>query len=84
LLGVAARAGISYVRAAWSGDEEAPVATIRSLLREHVTLQVRSVDRIFLHAWVPRLMTAGGVIGFLLGRGFPFPSPVLLGRNGRR
>ncbi len=33
------------------------MATISSLLREHVTLQVRSVDRIFLHARV-RTQTA--------------------------
>jgi len=60
------------------------VATIRSLLREHVTLQVRSVDRIFLAAYVPKLMTAGMVVGFLLGRGFRIPSPALFGRIGRR
>jgi hypothetical protein len=60
------------------------VATIGSLLRAHVTLEVRSVDRILLHAWVPKLMSAGGLIGFLLGRGFKIPSPALLGRNGER
>ena len=60
------------------------MATISSLLREHVTLRVRSVDRILLHAWVPKLMSAGGLIGFLLGRGFRIPSPALLGKNGDR
>ncbi len=60
------------------------MATIRSLLRERVTLRVRSVDRILLHAWVPKLMSAGGLIGFLLDRGFRIPSPALLGRNGER
>jgi hypothetical protein len=60
------------------------MATIRSLLRDQVTLQVRSVDRVFVQAYVPRLMTAGMLIRFLLDKGFPIPSPALLGRIGRR
>lgn len=59
------------------------MATISSLLRDHVTLQVRAVDRLFLQGYVPRLMTAGQVIRFLLDRGNPIPSPALLGKQGR-
>ena len=59
------------------------MATIRSLLRDRVTLQVRSVDRLFLHAYVPKLMSEGQLVRFLLDRGFPIPSPALLGRIGR-
>jgi hypothetical protein len=59
------------------------VATISSLLRDHVTLQVRSVDRLFLQGYVPRLQTQGQVIRFLLDRGFPIPSPAVLGKIGR-
>jgi hypothetical protein len=59
------------------------VATIRSLLRDRVTLRVRSVDRIFLHGYVPKLMSEGMVVRFLLDRGFTIPSPVLLGGIGR-
>jgi hypothetical protein len=59
------------------------VATIRSLLRDRVTLRVRSVDRIFLHGYVPRLMSEGMVVRFLLDRGFSIPSPSLLGDIGR-
>jgi hypothetical protein len=59
------------------------VATITSLLRDHVGLQVRSVDRIFLQRYVPRLMSAGLVCRFLLDRGYTIPSPALLGRIGR-
>jgi hypothetical protein len=58
------------------------VATIRSLLRDRVTLQVRSVDRLFLQAYVPKLMSEGLLIRFLLDRGFPIPSPALLGKIG--
>ena len=60
------------------------MATIRSLLRDRVTLQVRSVDRIYLQAYVPKLMSDGQVVRFLLDRGFPIPSPALLGRIGQR
>jgi hypothetical protein len=60
------------------------MATIASLLAEHVRLRVRSVDRIFLHGYVPRLQTQGLVVRFLLDQGFPIPSPALLGRIGRR
>ena len=60
------------------------MATIRSLLRDRVTLQVRSVDRIFLQAFVPRLMSEGLLIRFLLDRGAIIPSPALLGQIGAR
>ena len=59
------------------------MATISSLLADHVTLQVRSVDRLFLQGYVPRLTTEGQVIRFLLDRGFPIPSPAVLGTIGR-
>lgn len=59
------------------------MATITSLLQDHVTLEVRSVDRIFLHAYVPRLQTQYQVIRFLLDRGYPIPSPAALGRIGK-
>jgi hypothetical protein len=59
------------------------VATISSLLADHVTLQVRSVDRLFFQGYVPRLQTKFQVVRFLLDRGFPIPSPVVLGRIGR-
>ena len=59
------------------------MATISSLLADHVTLQVRSVDRLFLQGYVPRLMCEGQVIRFLLDRRFPIPSPAVLGKIGR-
>ena len=41
------------------------MATISSLLADHVTLQVRSVDRLFFQGYVPRLQTQFQVIRFL-------------------
>ncbi|MCA1678194.1 MAG: hypothetical protein LC777_04210 [Actinobacteria bacterium] len=60
------------------------MATISSLLADHVTLQVRSVDRLFLAGYVPRLQCAGQLVGFMLDRaGGNIPSPAILGRVGR-
>ncbi len=59
------------------------MATISSLLADHVSLQVRSVDRLFLQGYVPRLQSEGLVVRFLLDRGFPIPSPAVLGKIGR-
>jgi hypothetical protein len=59
------------------------VATISSLLTDHVSLQVRSVDRLFVQGYVPRLQSEGLLVRFLLDRGFPIPSPALLGKIGR-
>jgi hypothetical protein len=58
------------------------VATIASLLQERVTLQVNSVDRIFLAGYIPRLQSEGLLVRFLLDRGFRIPSPALLGKIG--
>jgi hypothetical protein len=60
------------------------MATIASLLAEHVTLEVRSVDRIFVAGYVPRLQSEGLIVRFLLDRGFPIPSPAALGKIGQR
>jgi hypothetical protein len=59
------------------------VATIQSLLCERVTLEVHSVDRVFLAGYVPKLQCEGQVVRFLLDRGFPIPAPAALGRIGR-
>ena len=36
-----------------------------TLLRDHVTLKCRSIDRIFLQAYVPKLQSVGQVCNFL-------------------
>ena len=49
-----------------------------------MSLQVRSVDRIFLAGYVPRLQCDGQLVGFLNERaGGTIPSPAILGRIGR-
>ncbi len=56
------------------------MADYATLLREHVTLTCRSVDRIFLQGYVPKLQTVGWVCQFLRWqRGFKTPSSAAFG-----
>ncbi len=60
------------------------MATISSLLADHVTLRVRSVDRVFLAGYVPALQSTGLLVRFLNQRvGGTIPSPAILGKIGR-
>jgi hypothetical protein len=53
---------------------------VAELLQDHVTLAVDCVDRLYLNAYVPRLQSSGGVVGFLEHRGQIIPSPALFGK----
>lgn len=54
-----------------------------ALLRDHVTLRIRSLDRIFLQAYVPKLQSVGQVCTFLRWqRKFPIPSSAAFGKIG--
>ena len=56
-----------------------------TLLRDHVTLKVRSIDRIFLQAYVPNLQTVGLVCRFLRWqRNFRIPSSAAFGKIGEQ
>ncbi len=59
------------------------MADYATLLRDHVTLTCRSVDRIFLQGYVPHLQTAGWVCRFLRWqRQYPIPSSAVFGKIG--
>jgi hypothetical protein len=53
---------------------------VAELIKDHVTLAVDCVDRLYLNAYVPRLQGSGGVVGFLEQRGQRIPSPALFGK----
>ena len=56
-----------------------------TLLRDHVTLRCRSIDRIFLQAYVPRLQAVGDVCTFLRWqRKYRFRLPPPLARSAMR
>jgi hypothetical protein len=54
-----------------------------TLLHDHITLTCRSIDRIFLQAYVPKLQSVGQVCIFLnRQRGFRIPSSAAFGQIG--
>ena len=59
------------------------MADYATLLRDHVTLRCRCVDRFFLQGYVPRLQAVGQVCRFLRWqRRFSIPSSAAFGKIG--
>jgi len=53
--------------------------SVADVLADHVTLEVESIDRMFLNLYQPRLQHELGVVGFFkVHRGFPFVSSALM------
>ena len=51
---------------------------IADIIRQHVSLSVRCIDRLYLHAYMPKLQTSGGLCYYLRDYlGHPIPSPAL-------
>ena len=57
------------------------MAAVATLLTDHVAFQLDAVDRLFVAGYVPELQHEGGLVRFLLGRGYRIPSPAGLGHN---
>jgi hypothetical protein len=52
---------------------------IHTIIRQHISLEVRCIDRVYLHGYMPKLQTSGGLCYFLHDYlGHPVPSPALL------
>jgi hypothetical protein len=61
------------------------MTNVNELLREHVTLTVECLDRVYLNGYVPTLQVPGQLVNFLVRHlGHQIPSPVLLGRITKR
>jgi hypothetical protein len=58
------------------------MVTTADILDGHVGLDLECLDRIYLNGYVPNLQLGGQVVQFLALRGFPIPSPVVVGRIG--
>jgi hypothetical protein len=53
--------------------------SVATILRDHVTLEVESLDRLYLNLYVPRLQRVPGVLGFFRDhRGQPIASSALM------
>ena len=61
------------------------MADYATLLRDHVTLSLRCVDRTFLQAYVPKLQSVGWICQFLTRqRGYTIPSSAAFGKIGEK
>jgi hypothetical protein len=49
------------------------------ILKEQVTLDIECIDRLYLNGYIPQMQTSGGLVYYLRQKGFPIPSPVVLG-----
>ena len=57
------------------------MASIPELLKDHVTLEVECLDRLYLNGYIGSLATSGGLVTFMREQlGKPIPSPVVLGQ----
>jgi hypothetical protein len=55
--------------------------SIPELLKDHVTLEVECLDRLYLNGYIGPLATPGGLVTFMRQQlGKPIPSPVVLGQ----
>jgi hypothetical protein len=60
---------------------KATPVNVRDLLDGHVTLELESLDRLYLNGFVPKLQYGAGLVQFLSQhRGQPIASPALLGQ----
>jgi len=60
------------------------VVRTADVLDGHVSLDLECLDRVYLNGYVPNLQVGGQVVQFLASRGFPIPSPVVVGRIGEQ
>lgn len=52
---------------------------LNDILRDHVTLEVECIDRLYLGAYIPTLQTSGALVNFMMKhRGYKMPSPAIL------
>ncbi len=53
---------------------------VSAILKEHVTLDIECIDRLYLNGYVPTMQTGGQLVKYLHHKGFASPSPTLLGK----
>lgn len=55
--------------------------TVEEIIKDHVSLEISCVDRVYLNGYIPALMHSGGLVHFLERHlGCPIPSPAVLRR----
>lgn len=51
---------------------------INEILKDHITLDIECIDRIYLNGYIPTLQMGGQLVKFLHHCGYPIPSPAIL------
>jgi hypothetical protein len=70
---------LEYLHRTSPAKEVRMTPNISDIIRHHVSLEVRCIDRVYLHAYMPKLQTSGGLCYFLHDYlGYPVPSPALI------
>jgi hypothetical protein len=59
---------------------EATEVDINEILKDHVTLDIQCIDRIYLNGYIPTMQTSGQLVNFLRHRGYNIPSPAILSK----
>ena len=58
---------------------------VAELIKDHVTLSIDCIDRLYLNGYVPNLQTGGQVVSFMTAhRGYAIPSPAIFEQIGTR
>jgi len=61
------------------------MVNVNEILRDHITLSVDCLDRIYLNGYIPTLQVPGQLVNFLMKqRGASIPSPAILGQIGEQ
>jgi len=55
------------------------MTTMNEMLKEHVSLDIECIDRLYLNGYIPQMQTGGQLVNFLRQRGNAIPSPAILG-----
>ena len=51
---------------------------ITEILKEHVTLDIECIERLYLNGYIPQMQTSGQLVGYLRHLGIEIPSPSIL------
>lgn len=54
------------------------MTNINEILKEHVTLDIECIDRIYLNGYIPTMQMGGQLVKFIQQRGYEIPSPAVL------
>jgi hypothetical protein len=56
---------LEYLHRTSPAKEVRMTPNIADIIRHHVSLELRCIDRVYLHAYMPKLQTSGGLCYFL-------------------